>query len=279
MSVQSSYPFYKNNKQHVKISKVRGGQMRHAIITAGSKGLGKKVAEQILQKGCSVTVNYRSDVQRIKELMDEWDQYKDRLQFVQGDMTKKQDIIILINEAIKRFGRIDYLINNAGPFIFTRKKLTDHTDSEWYEMIEGNLNAVFHLLKLTIPVMRNQKFGRIITYGFQDVENSPGWIYRSAFSAAKVGLCSLTKTIALEEAEYGITANMIYPGDIVGEMKEATIEKSRQIKDNRTPIGRSGTGEDIARLVSFLCEENSDMITGSVISITGGLDVINRYRK
>jgi 3-oxoacyl-[acyl-carrier protein] reductase len=253
--------------------------MRHAIITAGSKGLGKKVAEQFLQKGCSVTVNYRSDVQRVKELKDEWDQYKDRLQFVQGDMTKKQDIIILINEAVKRFGRIDYLINNAGPFIFTRKKLTDHTDSEWYEMIEGNLNAVFHLLKLTIPVMRNQKFGRIITYGFQDVENSPGWIYRSAFSAAKVGLCSLTKTIALEEAEYGITANMIYPGDIVGEMKEATIEKSRQIKDNRTPIGRSGTGEDIARLVSFLCEENSDMITGSVISITGGLDVINRYRK
>jgi 3-oxoacyl-[acyl-carrier protein] reductase len=279
MSVQSSYPFYKRNKHLGKITKVRDGQMKHAIITAGSKGLGKKVAEQFLQKGCSVTVNFRSDVQRIEELMDEWDQYKDRLQFVQGDMTKKQDIVVLINEAVKKFGRIDYLINNAGPFIFERKKLTEHTDSEWYEMIEGNLSAVFHLLKLTIPVMRNQRFGRIITYGFQDVENTPGWIYRSAFSAAKVGLCSLTKTVALEEAEYGITANMIYPGDIVGEMKEATIEKSRQIQDTRTPVGRSGTGEDIARLVSFLCEEDSGMITGSVISITGGLDVINRYRK
>jgi 3-oxoacyl-[acyl-carrier protein] reductase len=258
---------------------VRGVHMKHAIITGGSKGLGKKVAERFLQKGCSVTVNYRSDEDRIKSLKEEWELYEDHLQFVKGDMTNKQDIINLIKEAFNRFGRIDYLINNAGPFVFERKRLTDYSDGEWYEMIEGNLSAVFHLLKLTIPVMRNQKFGRIITYGFQDVENAPGWIYRSAFSAAKVGLCALTKTIALEEAEHGITANMIYPGDIVGDMKEACIEISRQIQDTRTPIGRSATGEDIARLVSFLCEDDSDMITGSVISITGGLDVINRYRK
>lgn len=253
--------------------------MRHAIITAGSKGLGKKVAERLLQKGYSVTVNYRSDIERINELKIEWSPYKDRLQFIQGDMTKKQDIVNLFEEAMKRFGRIDFLINNAGPFIFERKKLADYSDEEWYEVIEGNLSAVFHLLKLSIPVMRNQKFGRIITYGFQDAENAPGWIYRSAFSAAKVGLVALTKTIAIEEAEHGITSNMICPGDIVGEMKEAGIELSRQTEDRRTPIGRSGTGEDIARLISFLCEEDSDMITGSVISITGGLDVINRYRK
>jgi 3-oxoacyl-[acyl-carrier protein] reductase len=253
--------------------------MRHAIITAGSKGLGKKVAERFLQKGFSVTVNYRSDLGRINELKVEWDQYKDRLQFIQGDMTKRHDIVNLFEEAMKRFGRIDFLINNAGPFIFERKKLADYSDEEWYEVIEGNLSAVFHLLKMSIPVMRNQKFGRIITYGFQDAENAPGWIYRSAFSAAKVGLVALTKTIAIEEAENGITSNMICPGDIVGEMKEANIVLSRQTEDNRTPIGRSGTGEDIARLISFLCEEDSDMITGSVISITGGLDVINRFRK
>lgn len=122
-------------------------------------------------------------------------------------------------------------------------------------------------------------FGRIITYGFQDAEYTPGWVYRSAFSAAKVGLVSLTKTIALEEAEHGITANMVCPGNIVGEMKEAGIEEARMLRDQDTPIGRSGTGEDIARLISFLCEENSDMITGSIISATGGLDVINRHRK
>ncbi len=250
--------------------------LRHAVITAGSKGLGRKVTEQFLQKGCSVTVNYRSDVTRVSQLMDEWAGYEGRLQFVQGDITKKEDITGVIDQAMERFGRIDYLINNAGPYIFERKKLVDYDDSEWYEIINGNLSAVFHFLKLTIPIMRRQQFGRIITYGFQDAEHSPGWKYRSAFAAAKVGLVSLTRTIALEEAEHGITANMICPGDIVGEMKESDIEVARLIKDEHTPIGRSGTGEDISRLIAFLCEQDSDLITGSVISASGGVQVVNR---
>lgn len=253
--------------------------MRHAVITAGSKGIGMKVTEEFLRKGCSVTVNYHSDKDRVDELKSRWEPYKEQLQFIQGDVTKKEDIANIVEQAMNRFGRIDYLINNAGPYIFERKKLMDYEDSEWYEMIDGNLNAVYHFLKLTIPVMRMQKFGRIITYGFQDAESSPGWMYRSAFSAAKVGLASLTKTIALEEAEYGITANMVCPGDIVGEMKESDIETAREIKDGRTPIGRSGTGEDIARLISFICDKDSDLITGSIISASGGINVVNRNKK
>jgi 3-oxoacyl-[acyl-carrier protein] reductase len=252
--------------------------MRHAIITGGSKGLGKMVAEQFLNNGYSVTINYRSDKNRIAKLKEEWSAHKDNLQFIQGDITKKQDIIRIFDGAMERFGRIDFMINNAGPFIFERKKLTDYTDEEWYEIIDGNLNAVFHFVKLTIPVMRKQKFGRIITYGFQDANQAPGWIYRSAFCAAKVALVALTKSIAIEEAEHGITANMVCPGDIVGDMKEANIASSRKMPDTQTPIGRSGTGEDIARVVSFLCEEDSDMITGSVISATGGIDVLGKYR-
>ncbi|GLH64644.1 MULTISPECIES: SDR family oxidoreductase [Bacillaceae] len=251
--------------------------MRHALITAGAKGLGRKVTELLLEKGYSVTVNYRSDETAVQSLQEKYAHLKERLQFVRGDVTKKEDLSALVDAALDRFGRIDFLINNAGPYIFERKKLADYTEDEWYEMIEGNLSAVFHLLKKTIPVMRKQRFGRIITYGFQGAAGAPGWPNRSAFSAAKVGLVSLTKTIALEEAEYGITANMVCPGNIVGEMKEATIAYSRTIKDNETPIGRSGTGEDIARVVAFLCEEDSDMITGAIIDVTGGVNVIHRY--
>lgn len=252
--------------------------MRHAVITAGTKGIGRKVTEEFLRKGCSVTVNYHRDKDRVDELVKEWEPYKEQLQFVQGDVTQKEDIANIVEQAMSRSGRIDYLINNAGPYIFERKKLMDYDDSEWYEMIDGNLNAVYHFLKLTIPVMRKQRFGRIITYGFQDAEHSPGWMYRSAFSAAKVGLVSLTRTIALEEAEYGITANMVCPGDIVGDMKEADIETARKIKDGQTPIGRSGTGEDIARLIGFICDADSDLITGSIISASGGINVVNRYK-
>lgn len=250
--------------------------MRHAVITAGSKGIGLKVTEKFLEMGCSVTVNYRSDTERVDELKKEWDSCSDRLQFVQGDVTKKEDITTIVDQAMQRFGRIDYLINNAGPFIFERKKLVDYEDEEWYELIEGNLSSVFHFLKLTIPVMRKQQFGRIITYGFQDAEHTPGWPYRSAFSAAKAGLVSLTKSIALEEAEHGITANMVSPGDIVGDMKESSIEKARQRQDHHTPIGRSGSGEDIARVIAFLCDTDSDLITGSVTTAGGGVNVLNK---
>ena len=149
--------------------------MRHAVITAGSKGIGRKVTEEFLRKGCSVTVNYNRDKDKINELIKEWEPYKERLQFVQGDVTRKDDIANIVEMTMSRFGRIDYLINNAGPYIFERKKLMDYEDNEWYEMIDGNLNAVYHFLKLTIPVMRKQRFGRIITYGFQDAEHSPGW--------------------------------------------------------------------------------------------------------
>jgi 3-oxoacyl-[acyl-carrier protein] reductase len=250
--------------------------MRHAVITAGSKGLGKKVTEHFLERGCSVTVNFKSDFARVEQLKQEWAPYLEQLQFVQGDITKKEDIVRIVRQAMDRYGRIDYLINNAGPYIFERKKLIDYDDAEWEEMINGNLTAVFHFLKLTIPIMREQKFGRIVNYGFQDAEHSPGWLYRSAFSAAKVGLVSLTKSIALEEAEYGITANMICPGDIRGDMKESSIDTARAIKDDRTPIGRSGTGEDISRIIGFICDEKSDLITGSIISASGGINVVNR---
>ncbi|PGZ96589.1 3-oxoacyl-ACP reductase [Bacillus pseudomycoides] len=253
--------------------------MRHALITAGTKGLGKQVTEKLLDKGYSVTVTYRSDVQAMETLQQQYKHLAHRMQFVQADVTKQEDLHKVVTKAMERFNRIDFLINNAGPYVFERKKLVEYKDDEWNEMIHGNLTAVFHLLKLVVPIMRQQKFGRIVNYGFQGADSAPGWMYRSAFAAAKVGLVSLTKTIAYEEAEYGITSNMICPGDIIGEMKEATIAMARTLPDHRTPIGRSGTGEDIARTISFLCEEDSDMITGTIIEVTGAVDVIHRYRQ
>src|SRR5690625_7476244 len=126
-------------------------------------------------------------------------------------------------------------------------------------MIEGNLSAVFHFIKRVIPIMRKQRFGRIVTYGFQDAHYAPGWVYRSAYSAAKVGLVSLTKSIALEEAENGITANMVSPGDITGEMKEASIATAKERQDKETPIGRPGSGGEIGRAS---CRERGEVEAG-----------------
>ncbi|MGM8215612.1 SDR family oxidoreductase [Bacillaceae bacterium W0354] len=252
--------------------------MRHVVITAGTKGLGRQMTEYFLNHGYSVTATYHTDAQKAEELVDLQKENRNRLHIEQLDVMDQKQIEYVIDQAMTKFGRIDCLVNNAGPYIFERKKLVDYTDEEWDKMIRGNLDASFYFVRKCIPIMRQQNFGRIIFLGFQNANQSSGWIYRSAFAAAKVGLHSLMKTIALEEAENRITANMVAPGDITGDMKESSIERSRQADvDHHTPIGRSGTGEDIARTVGFLCDDQSDMITGAFIEVTGGLDVIHRY--
>lgn len=252
--------------------------MRHVLITAGTKGLGRKITDYFLDNGYSVTVTYRSDKEKAEQLLEERKEDSSRIHIEQLDVLNKLQIYQVVERALERFGRIDCLINNAGPYIFERKKLADYSEEEWDEMIRGILDASFYLVKKCIPIMRKQQFGRIVFLGFQNANLSSGWIYRSAFAAAKVGLHSLMKTIALEEAENKITANMVAPGDITGKMKESTIEESRKLVElSNTPIGRSGTGEDIARVIGFLCDDQSDMITGSFMEVSGGLDVIHRY--
>ncbi|GAK12927.1 SDR family oxidoreductase [Geomicrobium sp. JCM 19039] len=252
--------------------------MKHALVTAGSKGLGRKVTEMLIKNGYVVTISYRSDWASVDALKTDLDVDSAKLLAVQADVTKSDDIEHLFRTAIDHFGRLDVLVNNAGPYIFERKKIFDYTNAEWDEMITGNLTSMFQMVKYALPVMRKQKYGRIIAYGFQDVGHAPGWLYRGPYGAAKAGLASFIKTLALEEAPHGITANMVVPGKIVGEMKEASIETSRQIPDEETPVGRSGTGEDIARTIAFLIHEDADMVTGSIVEVTGGVDVLHQRR-
>ncbi|GEL76869.1 SDR family oxidoreductase [Tenuibacillus multivorans] len=251
--------------------------MRHVFITAGTKGLGRKITEYFLEHGYQVTATYRSDEEQAQEMRKTYEQEGKRLHIEQLDVLDHKQIPKVIKRAYEVFGRIDCLVSNAGPYIFKRKKLFDYSEEEWNEMIRGNLDASFHLLKSCLPIMRQQQFGRIVFLGFQGVNHSSGWIYRSAFAAAKVGVSSLMKSIALEEAENKITANMVAPGKITNDMKEKNISESRLVQDDETPIGRPGTGEDIARTVGYLCQDDSDMITGSVIEVSGAMDVIHRY--
>ncbi|MFB5663598.1 SDR family oxidoreductase [Alteribacillus sp. HJP-4] len=252
--------------------------MRHAIITAGSKGLGRKVTEEFLKKGYAVTVTYRNDEESVERLKKDFSKESGRLLFVRGDVTNPEDLKRFAADSYHHFGRIDVLVNNAGPYIFERKKLMDYSTAEWKEMLDGNLTAMFHLFQAVVPIMRKQKFGRIITYGFQGAQEAPGWLYRSAYAAAKTGLVSLMKSVSLEEAEHGITVNMVCPGVVTDEFKEASIQEARNVESQATPVGRPASGEDIARTISFLSDENSDMITGSVVEVTGGIDVLHKRR-
>jgi 3-oxoacyl-[acyl-carrier protein] reductase len=247
-----------------------------ALITGGASGIGKKTAFYLAENGYQVVINYRNSKSEAISLANQLTKsFGTKSLAIQGDVANKEDCIRIVNEVLTVFPSVDVLVHNAGPYIHERKKLTDYSFEEWNYILQGNLSAVFYLSKLIIPSMRNQKWGRIITIGYDRVETAPGWIYRSAFAAAKTGVASLTRTIAIEEAENGITANMVCPGDIINEWKESNIEDA--IGNSR--IGRKGTGEDIARVIAFLIDEKSDLITGSVIPVTGGLDVLGKVFK
>lgn len=248
-----------------------------ALITGGAAGIGKKTANSLAEKGVHLVVNYRSSKEIAASLCKELTEiYGTRNVPVQGDITSFSDCEKMVVEALTAFPSIDILVHNAGPYVHERKTITDYTFEEWNYIINGNLNAVFYLSKLLLPKMRENQWGRIITIGFDRVEAASGWIYRSAFAAAKTGTASLTKSIALEEAGNGITANMVCPGDIVGDWKEKNIRDAAGISDSASPVGRPGTGEDIARVISFLADEKSDFITGSIIPVTGGKDVLGK---
>lgn len=248
-----------------------------ALITGGATGIGRQTAFILAENGIHLVINYRKSKKRAESLAYELsERYGTRNIAVSGDICELADCRKIVAEALSAFATIDILVHNAGPYIHERKKMADYTFENWNYIINGNLNAVFYLSKLLLPKMREERWGRIITIGFDRVESAPGWIYRSAFAAAKSGAASLTKTIALEEAENGITANMVCPGDIRGEWKETGIHNALEGIDKNSPVGRPGTGEDIARVIRFLIDEKSDFITGSVISVTGGKDVLGK---
>ncbi|MDQ0214408.1 3-oxoacyl-[acyl-carrier protein] reductase [Oikeobacillus pervagus] len=247
------------------------------LITGGAKGIGKRIAYHLAEQGFNILVNYRTSQKEAEVLVSELESRFGVQAFsVKGDISSPTESEQLMIKCCTFVDGIDILIHNAGPYIKERKKSDDYSIEEWQYIMNGNLNSVFYLTRLALPYMRKKKWGRIITLGFDRVETAPGWIYRSAFAAAKTGVASLTRTIAIEEVNNGITANMVCPGDIIGDWKECKIEDGIKAVDGSTPVGRPGTGEDIARVISFLCSQQSDFITGSIIPVTGGKDVLGK---
>ncbi|OIK09519.1 SDR family oxidoreductase [Bacillus sp. MUM 13] len=246
-----------------------------ALITGGATGIGKKTAYMLAGSGAAVIITYRKSRKEAERVMEDIAaSFGVRAMAIQADASIEEDCARAVGAVIENFGKIDIFIHNAGPYIQERKPMADYTSEEWNYLMNGNLNGFFYMAKEIIPSMRKNLWGRVISFGFERSDTAPAWIYRSAFAAAKSGLTSLTKTLALEEAPYGITVNMVCPGDITQEWKEKDIIEAAGISDDTVPVGRPGTGQDLARVIRFLCDHQSDFITGSIIPVTGGKDVL-----
>lgn len=245
-----------------------------ALVTGSAKGLGKMTALALADQGCDVVVNYVRSREEATALVSQLRQKGVRSAAVQADVTDGRQIARMVNEVGESMGGIDILVNNAGPFIRERRVFSEYQEDEIEYLLYGNLLGVMKLDRLALPLMQRRRWGRIVHFGFGHASEARGWPHRAVYAAAKVGLVSFTKTLAEEEARNGITVNMVCPGDIKGDCKEMNIAQAEHLTDAESPLGRPGTGEDVARVIAFLCLPQSDYITGNIMDISGGLDPI-----
>ncbi|ANE48605.1 3-ketoacyl-ACP reductase [Paenibacillus swuensis] len=236
-------------------------------------------ALSLAEEGCNIIVNYVNSKTEAEELVSVLQGKGVQAAAVQADIASTEDRARLVEKSEALTGNIDILINNAGPFVRERRLFSDYTSAEINSLMQGNLLGVMELDLLMLQGMRKRGWGRLIHFGFGHAAEARGWPHRAVYAAAKVGLVSFTKTLAVEEAPFGITVNMICPGDIRGLNKEKTISEVSLLEDEESPRGRPGAGEDVARVISFLCQPDSDFITGNIVDVNGGLDPIRTHIK
>lgn len=238
-----------------------------AVVTGGSRGIGRAVALQLAAEGANVVVNYTSNMEAALAVVKEIEAMGVSGKAVKADVSKGEEVENLVNEVLNTFGSIDILINNAG---ITRDNLIIRmTEQEFDDVIDTNLKGAFICTKYVSKVMIKQKSGKIINVS--SVVGIIGNAGQSNYAAAKAGLIGFTKSMAKELAKRGINVNAVAPGFIETDMTSRLSEKAKEEFITNIPLMRAGKPGDIAKAVLFLASEYSDYITGQIINIDGGM--------
>jgi len=240
---------------------------KSAVVTGGSRGIGRAIALRLADQGADVCFSFRGNQAAADETATAISALGRRALPIQADVTDPAAAEALIKAATAEFGRIDILVNNAG---ITRDDLIMRMSTEaWREVLETNLFGAFYTLKAVTRPMLRARGGRIIN--ITSVSGQAGQTGQANYSAAKAGLIGLTKASARELASRNITVNAVAPGFVLTELtKDLPPELQAQITE-RTPLGRFGTPEDISAAVCFLASDEAAYITGQVLAVDGGL--------
>jgi len=240
---------------------------RVAIVTGGSRGIGRAISLELARRGCKVVVNYRNNREAAEKVVRQIAEGGGQATAVQGDVSRGEDAESLVKATIDAYGTVDILVNNAG---ITRDTLLARmTEDDWDAVLNTNLKGVFHCVKAVQRTFLRKRYGRIISIG--SVSGLSGNAGQANYAAAKAGLVGFTKTVARELGSRNVTANLVAPGfveteltaDLPGSMMEKVIE--------RIPLSRLGQPDDIAPIVAFLASDAAAYITGQVICVDGGL--------
>ncbi len=238
---------------------------RVALITGGARGIGRGVAVELAAQGWAVAVCYRSSDQDAKDLIQQIEQQGGKAVAVQCDVSDHTAAVNLVQTIEEKWGRIDALINGAGPY--HRVHLLEETPEGWSEMFTNNLDPIFFLAKAVAPGMKQRKYGRIISFGMANADKMEAQPHVTAHYIAKAGVLILTRTLAKILAPDGITVNAISPGfiDSGSAPPEELVGMAKKI-----PAGYIGTVPDTVQAVRYLLSDEARYVTGTNIHLSGG---------
>ena len=237
------------------------------IVTGASRGIGKEIAKQLSKKGNTVIANYNKSEKQAQELKEELEKENIKIDIFKADVSKRNEAQELVEYTIKKYGKIDVLINNAG--ISQIKEFTQITDEDWNTMINTNLNSVFYMTQEVCKNMIQNKNGCIIN--ISSIWGVVGASCEVHYSVSKAGIDAMTKSLAKEMGPSNIRINSIAPGIINTEMnKNLSEEEINNIKEE-IPLEKIGKAQDIEKCVEWLIED--EYTTGQVISINGGWEI------
>jgi 3-oxoacyl-[acyl-carrier protein] reductase len=235
-----------------------------ALITGGARGIGRAVALDLAAQGWSIAICYRTSAQEAGEVLDSIQRQDAKGLALQSDVSDPYAAVELVNRVQQEWGRIDALINGAGPY--HRVSLLQETEEGWHSMFNNNLHPVFYLSQAVIPGMKERKWGRVICFSMANSEQVIAQSQLTAHYIAKVGLVILMRSLARLVAPYGITANCIAPGFIdSGSAPKEELEAAAK----RIPAGYIGTVNDTAAVVRFLLSDEARYINGANIQLSG----------
>ncbi len=237
------------------------------VVTGGSRGIGRAISLALAREGCRVVINYHSNADAARQVVQEIEALGGQALAVQGDVSRAQEAQALIERALEAFGTLDILVNNAG---ITRDGLLMRmSEEDWDAVLDTNLKGAYHCIKAAQRTLLRKRAGRIIQ--ISSVSGLRGNAGQANYAAAKAGLIGLTKAMARELAPRGITVNAVAPGFIESDMTRVLGGEMVAQAQAQIPLQRLGCPEDVAAAVVFLASPQAAYITGQVLCVDGGL--------
>ena len=236
-----------------------------ALITGGSRGIGKEIAKKFALNNYNLVINYVSDNTDLVALEKEFENVE--VLFVKTDVTSYESCENMVKEAIEKFGRIDVLVNNAG--ITKDALLMRMKEEDFDKVINVNLKGTFNMTKNVIPYMMKQRHGKIVS--ISSVVGVIGNAGQANYAASKAGIIGFTKSIARELASRNILANCVAPGFIKTDMTDVLSEAVKENIHSQIPLNKMGEAKEVANAVYFLGSDQNSYITGQTLNVDGGI--------